>query len=94
MKLKAPFNKLMWEIERDETKILDSLRRGYAQREMFDWITRIFDYAFAFAWEEPKTFYVRDRDVPGHGWVCVWKIEDGRRIGVPLNYVKRPWEKS
>lgn len=89
-KLKAPFNSLLWQIEKDETKIL---RATYSE-QMSQWIRRIFDYAYAFAWEEPKTFFVRDRDLPGHGWVCIWQIEDGKRVGIPLDYVKRPWEKQ
>lgn len=82
--LKAPFNKLMWEIERDETKILN----WCPDDQLRQWVRRIFDYAYAFAWEKEKVFFVRDRDNPGHGWKCIWQIEDGKRIGIPLDYVK------
>jgi len=85
----------MWDIKRDETKILKwAANRWPTEDDIENWIRRIFDYAYAFAWEEPKTFFVRDRDIPGHGWVCMWKTIEGKRVGVPLDYVKRPWEKT
>jgi hypothetical protein len=37
-------------------------------------------------------FFVRDRENPSQGWICVVKVIDELRQVVPLDYVRRPNE--